>query len=131
MNFWKILGRNKPSANQAQRAFYTKAFQRLWVAGTMGAYFTALAHSLPETITRLSQGRLPFDDVAVICLSYGYLLWLLFYFLTSATNNDHPAAGRGRWDVAFDVTQSVGGLIAAFFWDSQARHPDAVLHHIS
>src|SRR5207253_15811 len=72
----------------------------------------------------LSQSWPPFDDVVVIALRYGYLLWLLFYFLASATNNEHAAAGRGGWDVAFDVTQSIGGLIAAFFLGFTASSPN-------
>src|SRR5205809_7454360 len=114
MQIWKLINRGKLQPDQAQRALYIKAFQKLWVAGTLGAYFTAFWHTVPDTIVHLSQGYPPFDDAVVIALRYCYLLWLLFYFLASATNNEHAAAGRTRWDIGFDVMQSIGGLIAAF-----------------
>lgn len=91
----------------------SKAFQRLWVAGTLGAFFTALARTLPGDLYQLVH---QFDGGFALnaALRYGYQLWLIWYFFLSnlRSQNDDPPKRR---EVFYDVVQSVCGLTAAYY----------------
>ncbi len=84
----------------------------MWVAGTLGAFFTAIVRTIPIDIQRLQSG----PDAGLIldrALRYGYLLWLLSYFFITnlrLEQGEHPS----RRDLVFDVIQSVAGLSAAY-----------------
>jgi hypothetical protein len=112
--FWKLMGQDRPRKNDKKRTAFAKGFQKLWVAGTMGAFFTALARNLP---VHLKQFAWPCDWNYTIDLfvRYGYLLWLLFYFLVSNIRIDDEDYVRSKWDIPFDVGQSACSLTAAFF----------------
>lgn len=95
------------------RATAKKAFQRLWVAGAMGAFFSALIKTLPvDWANRTSHPNWAFTFET--WLRYSYLLWLLAYFFASnlrAQSSDPPR----KWEVTYDLIQSISALIAAYF----------------
>lgn len=111
---WRLLRRNKPSKNSDRRSTAAKAFQQLWVAGTLGAFFTALARNLPLHLSQLTFAPDWAYTLAVL-LKYGYLIWLLSYFFMSALRNEQPDANRALPDIGFDVMQSLCSLTAAYF----------------
>ncbi len=89
-----------------------RAFQRMWVAGTLGAFFTAFVRNIPADIHTLHASP---AGVAILdrSLRYGYLLWLLaYFFITNLLNEqgDHPTTR----ELVFDVIQSISGLTAAY-----------------
>jgi hypothetical protein len=112
--FWKCIGAYRPPKNDKKRTAFAKGFQKLWVAGTMGAFFTALVRNLP---VHLKQRAWPCDWNYTIDLfvRYGYLLWLLAYFLVSTVGIDDENYQPTKWDITYDVGQSACSLTAAFF----------------
>jgi hypothetical protein len=102
-----------PTVNQDKRLAYKKAFQTLWVAGTLGAFFTALVRTLP---LYLKQAHWNFDPAytADTFVRYGYLLWLLAYFFVSNLEIAQ-AKSLQKWDITYDILQSICSLTAAFF----------------
>ena len=112
--FWKLMGANRPPRCEEKRTAFAKGFQKLWVAGTMGAFFAAFVRCLP---VHLKQRAWPPDPKYTIDLfvRYGYLLWLLFYFLVSNVGIDDKDYKPNRWDIIYDVGQSAFSLAAAFF----------------
>lgn len=113
---WNIIGRSvKPSPNNCNRKKAWLAFQGMWVAGTLGVFFVALISNLP---THLSQIKWPEDYKSIkytfqVFLSYGYLLWLLFYFFISNLKNE-ILKKAGVKDLIFDVAQSAVAFYAAY-----------------
>jgi hypothetical protein len=97
-----------------------KAFQRLWVAGTLGAFFTALARSFPVDVRRLVYS---FDGAFALnaLIRYAYMLWLIWYFFLSNLSRQADEKPR-KYEIAFDVIQSLGGLTAAFYLDFLVQH---------
>jgi hypothetical protein len=112
--FWKCMGEDRPPKSDKKRTAFVKGFQKLWVAGTMGAFFTALVRNLP---VHLKQRAWPCDWNYTIDLfvRYGYLFWLLAYFLVSTVGIDDENNQSTKWDITYDVGQSVFSLTAAFF----------------
>jgi hypothetical protein len=105
---WKLVGLQQPVKHDENRKLSKRAFQHLWVAGTLGAFFTALARNLP---VHLSQMTAAYDlkytlDVFV---RYAYLIWLLGYFFMSALQNNRSSTPTWR-DILFDVLQSTVSL---------------------
>ena len=89
-----------------------KAFQTMWVAGTLGAFFTALTRNVPLSFKQFSRN----PDVGYTLdqiLRYGYLLWFLAYFFVSNLNNE--VEEPENWDIPYDVLQSACALVAAFY----------------
>jgi hypothetical protein len=111
--FWKAIGATKPKENTPKRKTYKREFQRLWIAGTLGAFFTALARNLPVDLKEVSW---PFQTDHTIdrFVRYGYLLWLLTYFFSSSVENQSRDEVK-KWDITYDVLQSVCSLTAAYF----------------
>ena len=85
----------------------------MWVAGTLGAFFTALARNLP---LHLQERGWPPDIAHTLDLiiRYGYVVWLLAYFFISNLDNATDDTPRNR-DLAFDVIQSIAALWAVFW----------------
>lgn len=112
--FWQLMGGDRPPKSDKKRTDFAKGFQKLWVAGTMGAFFTAFVRNLP---VHLQQFAWPCDWNYTIDLfvRYGYLLWLLAYFLVSTVGIDDESYGRAKKDIAYDIGQSACSLTAAFF----------------
>jgi len=111
---WKILGVTKPTRDDAKRKEFRKAFQRLWVAGTLGAFFTALARNIPQDARKITRSLPLADSILDRSIRYGYLLWLLVYFFVSNVRNEQAAEVK-REDLNFDVVQSFLSLIALYF----------------
>jgi hypothetical protein len=108
-----------------------KAFQRLWVAGTLGAFFAALARTLPGDLHQLVYEFNPAFALNAV-LRYGYQLWLIWYFFLSnlRSQNDDPPE---KHEVPYDVVQSTCGLIAAYYLGflvspNLTAHPYGVFH---
>jgi hypothetical protein len=80
----------------------------MWVAGTLGVFFTTVLRSVP---VHLRQTSLTPDWPYTLDLftRYGYLLWLLIYFFMSNFRIDQS---DDRNDLKFDVIQSVASLTA-------------------
>jgi hypothetical protein len=95
-----------------RRTTAKKAFQSMWIAGTTGAFFTALTRNLPDHVRGLRQSP-DLLNALDLFLRYGYLLWLLAYFFTSNLRNSPTSEPRSR-EVPFDVLQSACALAAAF-----------------
>ncbi len=104
------------AASPKQKEAAIKAFQTLWVAGTMGALFTALARTLPAHLNRLFFGSADLPYKLDTFLRYGYLLWLLSYFVISNLRIQSDSE-REKADVFYDMLQSVFALSAAYFLD--------------
>jgi hypothetical protein len=109
---WKIIGTQKPTKNVSNRGKARLAFQNLWVAGTLGAFFVALATNLPSHILQFSWSPDPIYTISIY-LKYGYLLWFLSYFFISNLKNEQQEQATKR-DLFFDVTQSTVALISAY-----------------
>jgi hypothetical protein len=106
--------RKKIEADNAERLSILKTeFQTLWVAGTTGAYFAALASNLPVLVKEASRSP-DFAYTVDRLLRYGYLLWLLVYFFMSNVLNKKRKVPSRR-DIAFDIVQSTVALVAAYF----------------
>jgi hypothetical protein len=103
-------------ATDEQKDAAIKAFQALWVAGTMGALFTALARTLPSHLKHLIFGPADLPYTLDTFLRYGYLLWLLSYFVISNLRIQTDSE-REKLDVLYDMLQSVFALSAAYFLD--------------
>jgi len=101
-----------PPKNSEKRQAINKAFQELWVAGTMGAFFTAFARNLPG---HFREFMWPPDWPYTIdrFTRYGYLLWFLAYFFISNFQNKQSKIVRGK-DIFYDVLQSGGALVVAY-----------------
>ena len=102
--------------NVERRKAAKRAFQKLWVAGTLGAFFTAFARTLP---VHIKEWAWPPDAPYTIDLivRYGYLLWLLAYFFISNLENEQSKSEPKKWEITFDILQSLSGLMAALFKD--------------
>ena len=90
------------------RADARKAIQKMWVAGTLGVFFTTVLRNVP---VHVRQASLTPDWPYTLDLftRYGYLLWLLVYFFMSNFRIDQS---DDRNDLRFDVIQSVASLTA-------------------
>jgi hypothetical protein len=104
-----------PNLTDGRRLRGTKAFQRLWVAGTLGAFFSALARNFPVDVRQLVYSFTA-EFALRAALRYAYLLWLIWYFFLSNMRSqaDDPPTPR---EIAYDVLQSIFGLGAAFYLD--------------
>jgi hypothetical protein len=100
-----------PAKGSEQRLTLYKAIQKLWVAGTMGAFFTAFARNLPGHLLEFSWH--PGGYTIALFVRYLYLSWFLVYFFISNFENEKSKTVRGK-DVWFDVLQSAGALTGAY-----------------
>jgi len=95
-----------------KKADAKKEFQKMWVAGTLGVYFTTLLRTLPVHLHQISSTPdwvYTFD----LFIRYGYLIWFLVYFFMSNLRID-PANLN---ELSFDVIQSFVSLTAVVFLD--------------
>lgn len=96
------------------RADARKAVQKMWVAGTLGVFFTTVLRNFPVHLHQIS----PTPDWAYtldLLTRYGYLIWLLVYFFMSNFRIDQSDHEK---DLKFDLIQSVislGALVGLDF----------------
>src|SRR5689334_23022789 len=92
----------------ATRIDARRAVQRMWVAGTLGVFFTTVLRNLPVHLHQVSSTP---NWIYTLDLfgRYGYLLWLLVYFFISNFRIDQSEHEK---DLQFDVIQSVVSLSA-------------------
>lgn len=94
-----------------------KEFQKLWVAGTLGAFFTAIFQTLPIHVQQL----VDYGDADVLytmdlLLRYSFLFWLIAYFFISNLENELSQHQKPTdLAIAFDVIQSFGGMMSAYY----------------
>jgi len=75
----------------------------MWVAGTLGIFFTTLLRSIAIHIQQSSLSPNWFYTLDLF-VRYGYLLWLLVYFFMSNLRIDQTSEKK---DLPFDVIQSL------------------------
>ena len=80
-----------------------KQIQRMWVAGTLGVFFTTLLRSIAVHIQQASLTP-NFSYTLELFIRYGYLSLLLIYFFMSNLRIDQS---DDRKDLPFDVIQSL------------------------
>jgi hypothetical protein len=104
-----------PSANR-HNDLIIRAFQKLWLAGAAGAFFSALARGIATDVlgstdpTRFNAGY-----TVVLVMRYFYLIWFLIYFFAVRFQVEDLAKPQ-RWkDAIFDVFQSVLALISIIY----------------
>ena len=90
-----------------------RVFERLWVAGTMGALFTATFRSVADHWSEAAFRNWPsirWQYTAILVDRYVYLLWFIGYFFVSHVKKE----GRipSSKNLVFDMVQSVAGLFA-------------------
>jgi hypothetical protein len=102
-----------PAENVPRRLQFIKAFERLLLVSTSGAFFFALARSVP---VHAQEFHLPPDWPYTLdrILRYLSLTWFLAYFFVSSVNNDQSTKPRRSKDILFDVGQSVAVLSATY-----------------
>lgn len=100
--------------NLERRQAARRAFQKLWVAGTLGAFFTAFVRTIPVhfELRAWPPEALYTTDMVV---RYGYLSWLLAYFFISNLENEQSTSIPKKWEITYDIVQSSSGLTAALF----------------
>lgn len=98
------------TACRAKQAI-AKRIEELLVFGTAGACAAGITANIPEQVRQFAWTP-DWNYTAVQCLRYGYVLWLLAYFVASAIRNDLSANHRTRRDVGFDVLRAVVSLAA-------------------
>jgi hypothetical protein len=107
----QAIGDEREKRFRATRA----AFQSMWVAGTVGAFFAALSRSLPPHLRELT--FTPDWLYTIDCaLRYMYLVWFLTYFFISNIGNQRRVSPN-RHDIPYNVLQSACALLAAFALD--------------
>jgi len=80
-----------------------KQIQKMWVAGTLGVFFTTLLRTFAVHVQEASlTPNWPYT--AELFIRYGYLLLLLIYFFMSNLRIDHSDHPK---DLPFDVIQSL------------------------
>ena len=110
----RLLGiQNWPAKDPSRRLQFIKAFERLLLVSTSGAFFFAVARNAP---VHAQEFRLPPDWPYTIdrILRYLSLTWFLAYFFVSSVNNDRSDAARRPRDAGFDVGQSLAVLAATY-----------------
>ena len=80
----------------------------MWVAGTLGVFFTTVVRSIPVHIRQTSLTP-DWPYTLDLFTRYGYLVWLLVYFFMSNFRIDQSDNEK---DLKFDVIQSVISLTA-------------------
>jgi len=80
----------------------------MWVAGTLGVFFTAAVRSIPVHIRQTSMTP-DWPYTLDLFTRYGYLLWLLVYFFMSNLRIDQSEKAN---ELKYDVIQSVVSLAA-------------------
>jgi hypothetical protein len=127
--------KNDLAANKVQgRRKARIAFTTMWVAGTLGAYLTAILKTIPlDCLHSVLREGIVFDYEYTLdrVYRYGYSLWMLAYFFASNLRNQkHTNDGSGVW---FDVVQSLlgfGVLIAFGFFVSDIGYRAGDILHV-
>jgi len=99
-------------AQKCKKKSPQKAFQSMWVAGTLGAFFTAVIRNAPVHFLQLFKHP-DCEYIFELAIRYSYLFWLLFYFFMSNLKNEQGEEPT-VWDLSYDVVQSVLSLTAVF-----------------
>jgi hypothetical protein len=102
-----------PEKKPCRRLQFIKAFERLLLVSTSGAFFFALVRNVPVHIQEI---HLPPDWPYTLdrILRYLSLTWLLAYFFVSSVNNDQSNNCRRPKDILFDFFQALVVLSATY-----------------
>jgi len=112
-NLWNLLGQSAPERNAERRTAFAKALERLLLVSTSGAFFFALARSIPVHAQELTW---PPNWIYTLDLFLRYLclVWFLAYFFVSSVHNDKLKGSRDAKDLGFDALQSIAVLAATY-----------------
>jgi hypothetical protein len=92
-----------------------RSFQNLWVAGTLGAFFAALASNIPKHVSQINfSSNFDCDYTIDLFIRYVYVVWLLVYFFISNLNNNRSSSITNQ-DIIFDIIQSIAALTAVYY----------------
>lgn len=111
----------KPFA--ANREF-TRALLRMWIAGTMGAYFTFLFRNLALDLPSFALHQIDWRYTGSVWIRYAYLWWFLAYFFVSNVRHEANQETLTKWDVAFALAQAIASFVAAYYLGFIVRGPD-------
>jgi hypothetical protein len=90
-----------------------RAFQKLWLAGAAGAFFSALTRSIATDIpSRAWPSECDVGYTVVQFARYIYLIWFLFYFFAVRFQVEDLAKPQRLRDAIFDIIQSILALIS-------------------
>ena len=110
-----------PGAEQFRRTF-----QKVWVAGTAGGFFSALVGAVPTIWSqRASFGHIDPSFTALQYARHLYLIWLAVYFALSQMRREHLDSRVRGQDIWFDVLQSAIAFVAVCFLGF-SKGPDLV-----
>jgi hypothetical protein len=116
---WSGLGALRASAIVPERRHAAKrVFERLWVAGTLGGFFSTFYLGVPRDLRALAASRLLTADNLDRLVRYSFFFWLLVYFFTSSVRKEGLQTDKvppTAKDLLFDVIQTVSALTAAAF----------------
>jgi hypothetical protein len=112
--FWKRFDIVAPTTAANRKLMYVRALERLLLTSTAGAFFFAFARNIPVHFNERSCDP-NWTYTIDLFLRYGYLLWLLAYFLVSSASNDLLDENRDCRSIFFDGAQAILALTAAYF----------------
>jgi hypothetical protein len=104
-----------------------RAIRRFWVAGTAGAFLSALSRNLPLDIQTVSSTP-DWPYTLDLFLRYGYAWWLLVYFFMSSFSTEEEVDHLKK-DLMYDVVQSVFSLGAIYCLGFVSRDSPDLRHH--
>jgi hypothetical protein len=112
---WSRLGRLRDSkVDHGRRKAAKKVFEKLWVAGTLGAFFTGFYQTIARDFHPHALNRLFSTNALDHLIRYLYFLWLFVYFFVSNFRNEREDNPPVK-DLVFDVVQSTSALSAVVF----------------
>jgi hypothetical protein len=110
---------------------FTRALIKMWIAGTMGAYFTFLFRNLALDLPTFALHQIDWPYTFGVWVRYAYLFWFLAYFFVSNVRHDANRAALSKWDIGFDLTQAIASFVAAFFLGFIVRPNNDFAHSTS
>ncbi len=93
---------------------FVRMAHHLWVAGTLGAFFSLFIRTLAGRVATVGLGPISVDGV----LRWGYMLWLIGYFFATGVGleRDRKANAGTDWrELVFFVVQATLAFVAAYF----------------
>lgn len=107
---------------------FSRTFAKMWIAGTMGAYFTFLFRNLAFDVPTFSFPGFECAYTLDVFIRYFYLFWFLAYFFASNVRHEGNKEIISWWDVGFNVAQASASFGAAYFLGFLTRS-DTLLSH--
>lgn len=106
---------------------FSRTFVKMWIAGTMGAYFTFLFRNLAADVPTFSLFQIDCGYTFYVWVRYAYLFWFLAYFFASNVRHEGNQQTISKWDIWFNVAQALASFGAAYYLGFLTRGGDATL----